>query len=1826
MVTAETTLGTAPDKAQLSPTAVEKTANGAEKKGQDEVNEERDKAAGRQKAPAAAPSEAQSKAKSNNKQSEQNGVLPETVVVGDAAQLNQDTLQKKAEELHEAIHRKSWGVTGHGHDPDSDAILRTLNGLSEADRASLEKIYHQDFDAKGKDDTLRSEIRSAFKDREADRSRIETELNAKDGCTNDAGYLVSALCDAKTDKTRGSAEVRAILENLNSEQLKQLDDGFKKAQGQGYIDALKNSKDLDQTTRESLEILTRGVDNRTSKDLVKLAQIALDNSDQRAFCEAIRGDSQQAVDARKQIMSDETLKSQIADKFRSDYTMNTEEISALPYQKRVDNVVMNYLQEGRVSLATIAEANTGSWIFDNKENIELAARISSDKEQAQFVQGKELAENNNKPANQQEQESLDYYNKIHASFKAHGSEREASIWEDQLIHGRETIVSEMAKTHSDGWDPFHLTGGHNKNDLFGKVEGLSKEDWDTLKNDPVKGQALRKEINDSLSKYADADERKRINELIDKKLESRTYEESRLPAATATDDLLKAKGSGSKPEEILKLCEKALQDPNLRERLNKPDEQLTEEERQIKGVIKDSVRDLVEEKIPPARVRDVSRDISKYLLTDGSIPPHLQLEMGVSKQDVLEQLVTASQSEREQAYPLLRSQEKAIVEAARQNSDGKLDLADRMRSFIIGSGGKYSDFKDALSKLDPAEVKALKDKYTNKYHGDIDNDYLAKVDSAERTNYAGYLATTSSDGRAKYYQDYASMLKSESGISPDGSKLTLERAGDLYANSMQEYQRIYKTLPKEKQEALDKFFGTALKEYKDSKQKLAEIAVDAAITAGAVAAAPITAGASMELVLSTAATAGAAFRVGMMSSIEGNDFDWSAKNVTKEIVKGGTEAALNFVGSKLLAGTKNAAEAMTEQATRGFLQTAKQLGKEAMQNALTGGGSSVASELITSPFNPNGLDPQQLLQSALVGAAAGGLTTVVFRGVAAGLSRLSGNHFGNGDIPVNLKKGSNGEVIIDPKDQAGTLQVKHANGDVTTVDSNTAPLTLQKGDQIISGPQNVEVVKGDDGRHYLEYNGRRVVLELGGQRGQFHDQHPRLLRGENPYEIYQVGEHRVRLVPCGYWRNSVGTYTQDSFNDLGPVKVHVVAENADALRKLQQVLIPALDKDPVLAAETFGWKTADPRVGLAGGTRQFDPQRSKGFTIYARTPADALDIQKRIDKLVADNGLSLEKPVETGNADCIRGESNRVGIVRDVYAQSVDSQKWAPVINLDKNLAAHIEKEFGNGGQLTDAQLRSVEEQNRLENGILRYDSEGKLSMKVSADDGDNHDYTKDGVYVTESDANSGYHANNRPALYRLYDRYHLDPVDELLGHGSRSIENPGLQRQTAETIQPTLNGQMYITGKVTFIGCGQDADIKIGDPRGSDEYGISPQHAAIYTDAQGNTYITDLGSTHGTYINGRRLEPTTDNKNVRWERVGPNDRVTLGKDSASAGTKAYDLYLGRTSGLSTAETLPSSRALKQSNDFATQHQTDGRLEDGFQNAGQGNRINSDGSFDKSFGVATVVDRANDPVLQRTIETAKQRFGRINPPAERARQLARYVHDLMTPANMTGSQLDGWYAGFSSDHAGQRALLGEFINQGRGGCTQQSMLYKVLADELFKDVPGARVSLVRGATREDGVIDHSWVNVDLGRGSQVIDPRENILGRPNSELPNYRGGGPIPLGSQVRWGRPGEDYSDGWTVQSFDPRTGDAIVTHNGQKTLAVNELMHDPNNINKLLASGGMPRVGDTYQIRRNNGDVEEWTVVSYDRKTGEVIFGKENAITDRIDPQDFTTLRGGR
>jgi len=1035
--------------------------------------------------------------------------------------LDRKTLEQSAEDLHSALTRKRLGLFNN---PDQDKVSRILEPITQADRRAIEQIYEEKFgdpakakqlaaanaDKSGIDRTadfqgssLRKEIDVKFDGpQNVKHAEITSALNRVDAKTNDAGALMVAINRTRSDSDRGNVAIRAVFETLNEPQIKELDENFKRDYGKTWKDAVRElGSDVTPQTLKSLELLEKGVDKKSPQDVKDLATIAIESKDARLLGEALRGDSPSAVQARRDLLADENFMKQLTVAFpkngwqsssvermynRADADGNvTLGRTKLAVADLIDPVARDYITEGRISLKTITEENTGKWILDSRENVALAAKNVSEAERQQFNLGAKLTEEKREPQTPEEKEAKSYYDKINKVFTDRGSDRETEVWKSLVKYGRENIATEMAGTHKEAWGPFGWGSGHSRQDLMSRAENLSENDYDLLR-DPLQGKEFRRDIENVLGKFADQGERTRIMQMLEDKASKPTYLESQKVHRSLTDTIADNKGSDfigigtsydaknilsnfakmtpddaakiksnpafakevrefiraesefnereallaqrlidkaektgtipqpdqldkllqlsvagdAKPSAILAQSQKALEaDPQLRERLAKPADQRSPEDEVVRKLIVENYHRAQARNMPVDQHINI-RAKTEAFIANGTLTVQDKLNLGFDRKTVVEAAAVATPEERAATRLKFSAEENKVIDIAVANG-GKLTIADRIQLMSLDRKDKGEDLKPVLEQFHKdsegfVKLQQTKDEFASKYGRTLDDVVLAKVDDSERNEFKKLLTPTESDGRQTFHDNVWTALRSDSGASVDGTSLTMRRSIDQTANSLEEYQRIYQTLPLDKQQAMDEFFNKSFEQHKQSKEKLAELVITATITAAALAAAPFTAGASaaaLAAYASVAAAGGAALSVGTKWAIEGNDYD--TKHILRDIVHGGVAGGLIFVlppagsitsvfgqGAKAIVADGAMVTAMTgvHVAERAAVESA--LAQTLMQTGKNFG-EKQALELIKQAAPSLTAEASQELAKTLAGSVAKNYGTAIEQGVTA---------------------------------------------------------------------------------------------------------------------------------------------------------------------------------------------------------------------------------------------------------------------------------------------------------------------------------------------------------------------------------------------------------------------------------------------------------------------------------------------------------------------------------------------------------------------------------------------------------------------------------------------------------------------------------------------------------------------------------------------------------------------------------------------------------------------------------------------------------------------------
>lgn len=264
--------------------------------------------------------------------------------------------------------------------------------------------------------------------------------------------------------------------------------------------------------------------------------------------------------------------------------------------------------------------------------------------------------------------------------------------------------------------------------------------------------------------------------------------------------------------------------------------------------------------------------------------------------------------------------------------------------------------------------------------------------------------------------------------------------------------------------------------------------------------------------------------------------------------------------------------------------------------------------------------------------------------------------------------------------------------------------------------------------------------------------------------VLKCGEHEEQMLLMQGWFNSI---PKGHVEAGSPIKVHVLTDSAADLGKVQRALIPELMRDPVLLKHIAKWKGQDPNIGLKGEghARAVEPtgvgQGAKGLTIYTATAEDALIVQRRIDGILHEKGLSLDKEIATGNTEVCPGLSKRASICRDTFAQGRDpSGRFGPVI--DEAVAQNIHGRYNvkHGERLTPENIKNFEKHTGVKEGSITYSTDGRLMVRG---DGGNPNY-HGGYYASESGIPTAMGQRvERPALYAIYKACGFDPCNPAI-------------------------------------------------------------------------------------------------------------------------------------------------------------------------------------------------------------------------------------------------------------------------------------------------------------------------------------------------------------------------------------------------------------------------------------------------------------------------------
>ncbi|MDX1986593.1 MAG: FHA domain-containing protein [Candidatus Obscuribacter sp.] len=822
--------------------------------------------------------------------------------------------------------------------------------------------------------------------------------------------------------------------------------------------------------------------------------------------------------------------------------------------------------------------------------------------------------------------------------------------------------------------------------------------------------------------------------------------------------------------------------------------------------------------------------------------------------------------------------------------------------------------KEILGQVKPEDRTAFNDAYAQKYSDNL-TDVLNKIPREEQASFQSLLQGTGKT-RAEQVEELAqNRREGESGLLGNfdsGVKEVSIQNNQTFLKASETASAKFEDLPLEKQQALFNNASETYAKWQQDKAERANQVTDGVIIGGSLL---LTAGASAPVVLSAAAVGGTVKVVGNKALI-GDNYG-SVEEVTTDFSKGSLNTLLNTLGPAQAASALKLGNNLSREATETIVTKLAQESVELGSNKLLQEGSEqvIQKELNrliqTSIVDGSDTVSQKAIKQLVSKVATEGNEEVVEKVITTSLTEstealakrniiqkvateqgLNASSAYVGGVGSGTIEGlSKWDPALSTEENIKrTLQTANDTGVSSAVTAVGFTGILQTGRGIfgkLGDDLQVPTSKAGSDEGNIKApgeNGESKLLRQNPETAILSEARP-VVKIDADVEIglrkYNVNGENFRLQHAGgFFYNRFPS----SASEVTDIKVHVTSSSPQDLAKLQEVLIPALQKDPELAKLVPYWKTQDPLYGIGhpeahGSYPNGQDQGAKAFTLYSKSPADAIAAQKRIDQILSDAKLGLDKPIDSGNVDTIHGASNRVGIVRDHW-EITQTSSGLMAAKVDKPLVERIEAQFGNG-KLNDSQLRQVEKESGIRANSLEYDRSGNLALKTYASEPHGK-----GIYLTEagSDKTVG-QLTDRPAMYALARRYDTDPAALAAGKlnlgetpvnpvVAPEIASPVRQEQNALNTGESKPNNYLVLPDGKRIEAGKSELILGRDPSKDVVFGaedVSRNHAKLKVTADG-VKIEDLNSKNGTFVNGERITGEA--------LLKPGDKVRLGQNT----------------------------------------------------------------------------------------------------------------------------------------------------------------------------------------------------------------------------------------------------------------------------------------------------------------------------------------------------------
>ncbi|MCW5821747.1 MAG: hypothetical protein KIT34_03030 [Cyanobacteria bacterium TGS_CYA1] len=292
---------------------------------------------------------------------------------------------------------------------------------------------------------------------------------------------------------------------------------------------------------------------------------------------------------------------------------------------------------------------------------------------------------------------------------------------------------------------------------------------------------------------------------------------------------------------------------------------------------------------------------------------------GVSLNDAILASVTKNEN--------LDRNHQVLIKHILDEGNGNPQLMDKLRAFILGDGGNFSDFKQLLKDLPPRKRQRLHDDYLRIFESNFANDFLDKVDKAHKFEYMLLISVTPKDTINDFF---LRMSQSAPLLVPEGSDLSLQGILQINKQVASQFNCTFKEIPKPLQEALVEYFSTSIQTALDSNKKYADFVTKVITTVASIAAfvAFLPAGISVilsrmfsqemdrKLVLTAAlSTSKTVESPGILATIEEENFYSNPQTLLKNGLLGTLEILLSYPFGMGVLATKTTVALTKSQAT-----------------------------------------------------------------------------------------------------------------------------------------------------------------------------------------------------------------------------------------------------------------------------------------------------------------------------------------------------------------------------------------------------------------------------------------------------------------------------------------------------------------------------------------------------------------------------------------------------------------------------------------------------------------------------------------------------------------------------------------------------------------------------------------------------------------------------------------------------------------------------------------------------------------------------------------------